>query len=58
MDFSVGTGGLASGRAAAVVCRSLAGLGRVLCQLVKTMHSTFERPQSLGEEIAIVYNMF
>ena len=30
-------------------------LGPVLCQLVKTMHSTFDRPQSLGEEIATVY---
>jgi hypothetical protein len=33
-------------------------LGRLLCQLVKTMHSTFEGPQSLAEEIAMVYNMF
>ena len=33
-------------------------LSRVLCQLVKTMHSTFERPQSLGDEIAMVNNMF
>ncbi len=33
-------------------------LGRVLCQFVKTMHSTFEGPQSLAEEIAMVYNIF
>jgi hypothetical protein len=32
-------------------------LGPVPCQLVKTMHSTFELPQSLGEEIATAYSM-